>query len=548
MATENNNNNDHTSTVIIDGLTIRSSMEIDTIDVSSTPTLAPATASVTKLPTKLETFGVLMEIDTEDVPTTAPASAPVSVSEQAPETSSDQVKMIASAPEPEPERQPNEITRAMMDFGIDFDLAVEHEIEKFVAHNIVLYFDQDGKKITNPDALKLQRCDEPSREALPHCYLQTEPFTTESFLAKRDQLEKFASRLNSVQLIGHSFSLPWSMEMNALWSRFTNVKSISLENSSLTCFPTVLFRLPKLKSLILKGNPITTLDWTKEDVKDSKLEDILLSDTKIQKLQESIVWPETLDYLDFDRVETLTEIECSFPRSLNKLILRGTRITDAPKHIRCIQELMLSENPNLTVLHLESAQCLRKLDVNKCPNLSDIEFTGEDLPNRFEGVVACECNFNQIPPMFQKVIESIEVLGFVNNRITEIPTWLKDAKSLEVLGVANNQLTSFPEEIVPGLLKLKVLDLSNNPNLNALPVAAMCEHMKRLAKCDIKETAVPYDDGKVLEEHCQKRGGGFFQLLKKMHGDCEATGDGGDENPNGNGNGGGGESVECSIC
>ena len=143
---------------------------------------------------------------------------------------------------------------------------------------------------------------------------------------------------------------------------------------------------------------------------------------------------------------------------------------------------------NLTKLPtvLKRIKCLSRLKIthNDIQTLTGLE--------RLKKLVLLALDYNKIESVSREVFQNLrklELVGFANNRIKDIPSDIKHLRHLKEIDISNNRLATLPPEIFM-LPRLEVLDASNN-QISRLPtIHVKGRNKRRLSAIDLSDNVL----------------------------------------------------------
>jgi Leucine-rich repeat (LRR) protein len=228
------------------------------------------------------------------------------------------------------------------------------------------------------------------------------------------------------------------------FSKFNNVKDLSISNSQIDTIPNQIKGLGKLTSLSFYRCQLTCLPEWIGDLQE--LSTLLLDYNKITNLPDSI--------------SKLVKLE--------DLCLRSNQLTSIPSVLNELEKLIILDLSNNEINSLPGS--IKGLSKLKNLYLSGNKLTS--IPDAIKGLINLEIldlDDNKLTS-FPDVITgltNLERLCLNGNKLTSIPDAIKGLTNLESLSLYNNKLTILPTGL-GDVEKLKSLDLSGN-QFNCLP-------------------------------------------------------------------------------
>ncbi|XP_031475623.1 disease resistance protein RPV1-like isoform X2 [Nymphaea colorata] len=220
--------------------------------------------------------------------------------------------------------------------------------------------------------------------------------------------------------------------------------------TSLRDIPDSIRYLQNLSQLSLKE--CKSLEEVPDSFEDLKcLKELILEGTSLKRLPNSIEGLHNLIQLSLNGSDLFEELPDSIGRleSLKELNLDSTRIRNLPE----------------SIVHLKN---LNQLSLYKCELLEEIPESIGELKS-LESIMVDECGKLRSLPDSVGLLERLETLsmnGLMDMRV--LPSSMEKLKSLVQLNISNTGIREMFHEF-GGLTKLKTIDLSNNPELIALP-------------------------------------------------------------------------------
>jgi len=299
---------------------------------------------------------------------------------------------------------------------------------------------------------------------------------------------------------------------------FTNLELITQASGFLGRLKNIsinVFQLPKLETLILNGNDLSSLP---ENIPfHNTIKEISLRGNKITKLPESIGNLQRLEQLDLsynplpqlpkliEKLQNLKKLGLSncyfrkFPeeilalKNLEALDLSGNEIDNIPDISKYL--------PSLKYINLNN-NSLKEIP-ESILNYKNIEFLGlnslktqvKELPKKLyalKKLKVLQFGNNGLEKLSSRIknLGSLEKLELEGNQLSQIPKEIKSLKNLETLNIASNQITHLPDSICD-LEDLETLHICNN-QIYQLP--KQIEKLQKLAyfffdedKCSISE-------------------------------------------------------------
>ena len=124
-----------------------------------------------------------------------------------------------------------------------------------------------------------------------------------------------------------------------------------------------------------------------------------------------------------------------------------------------------------TLILVDSLDMLLITNLVNLKSLAILDCSLESLPqlSNLTLLTLAKTNLKELPSELQKLSMSLEVLCVRNNKLRQLPSWLKDFKMLRILNVDDNYLKELPRNM-GYLVNLNVLTVCNN-KIRKLPLS-----------------------------------------------------------------------------
>ncbi|MBT7123380.1 MAG: hypothetical protein HN948_10275, partial [Clostridia bacterium] len=213
------------------------------------------------------------------------------------------------------------------------------------------------------------------------------------------------------------------VDMNGM----TNLEFISFDGNSFTKLPSEFYYSPKLHTLSMRNNPITSVS-------------------------DAYYMSGSLISIDLTGCE-LTAFPPEFTyHQLKELFLSGNPIGALSQYMTSLSglEILHADNCGLT----ELPESLYEMD-----NLRELSLAGNNISSLSASI---------------KKLTKLEALNLLNNKLTELPNEIQSMQSLKYLILDNNRLTSLPMQIANAPLEY----LSARNNAIAIFPYTLCQSTK----------------------------------------------------------------------
>ncbi len=243
----------------------------------------------------------------------------------------------------------------------------------------------------------------------------------------------------------------------------TNLRQLTVKNTSISKLPETIRHLTKLKKLNLSNTKIKELPKVLCSLLD--LDTLDLGATQISELPNWIDHMQSLQtlYLYNTQIKTLPEAICCI-KNLQSLYLGRSQISELPSSIQMLSNLQLIDLRNSLICRLPKTigalKSLRFLYIGR-NQISELPITIGDLIN-------------------------LQELDLRNAQIEDLPESIGDLQNLKILNLHNSKIRSLPDT-VSKLYKLQDLDLSDS-QISSLPESIGC--LQNLYSINLSNTCI----------------------------------------------------------
>ncbi|XP_052507545.1 leucine-rich repeat-containing protein 69 [Budorcas taxicolor] len=228
-----------------------------------------------------------------------------------------------------------------------------------------------------------------------------------------------------------------------------NTKIITLNGKNITKMPSVLEKLPGLKTLYLQNNQISKVCPEISNL--TQLTALNLGNNLLEEVPQEMKYLTSLKKLHLfrNKIHRFAPGVCDGLQSLILLNLNNNQLTWIPQEISRLKNLRC-----LSINHNQLASIPRELCFLE--NLSELQL-----------------NYNQLVciPKEIKFLKKLQKLLLARNNIKSLPEGLCDLFNLRILDVAGNVIQMFPSGFQD--LKLKEFYCEGNPLFLKWPVSAI---------------------------------------------------------------------------